>query len=72
MAPSRADAGSILFGAMCVLSIVFVALVVPETRGVPLEQMDALFKGSIDERTPLLTADVSTARLRRFSHSHAV
>lgn len=77
-----------MFGAICAASVVWVALFVPETRGVPLEHMDALFDKSAlavspaisthelpaDERTPLLIA-LPTAvpvRSRRFSHSHAV
>ena len=36
-----------LFGALCVAMAVYAVCCVPETRGVPLESIDALFEGDI-------------------------
>jgi hypothetical protein len=49
----------LIFGSFCFAMFVFVWFFVPETKGISLEHMDALF-GVTDESKPLTTEQVAS------------
>lgn len=54
------------FASMMILSIVFVYLFIPETKGIPLESMDRLFKVKPVRKANKIVHDEDRAREEEF------
>lgn len=62
----------LLFGACCVLMLLYAVFCVPETKGVPLESVGLLFEGSIVAGATMDTCSGARARKLRDQHLEAL